>query len=197
MTDLDYIKLVQQGDRDAFAHLVRLYEKKVYNIALRMCQNPEDANDVSQEVFLRVYRSIHSFKGESTFSTYLYRVAVNLSIDFMRKNRRRQGDVSLYQGEDGEEYELNLPDRSGSPEELAERREQRRALLGCIAALPERHRQMIVLRDLSGLSYDEIARVMQCNEGTVKSRISRAREALRRELVKNGNFFPAGKSKGV
>ena len=187
------IKNIKKGDTDAFDQLVRSFEKKVYNTALRYCKNPDDAFDISQDVFLRVYRYISDFKGDSSLSTWIYRITVNLCTDYVRKDKTNK-TVPLYSSNDEEEYELQLPDDSPSPEELYETKEKIDLLRKAIDNLPDDHREIIVLRDINGLQYEEIARVLEINVGTVKSRISRARDKLKSILLQNGNFFDTSMS---
>jgi RNA polymerase sigma-70 factor (ECF subfamily) len=187
------IKRIKKGDTEAFDQLVRNYEKKVYNTALRYCKNPDDAFDISQDVFLRVYRYIYDFKGESTFSTWIYRITVNLCTDYIRKGQNNK-TIPLYAGDEDDEYELPLPDDAPTPEERYETKEKIEYLKKAIDSLPDDHREIIVMRDINGLQYEEIARALEINIGTVKSRISRARDKLKSILEQNGNFFDIPKS---
>lgn len=189
------IEKAKNGDSAAFEKLIQLYEKKVYNIALRMSRNHDDALDISQDVFIRVYRSLSGFKEESSFSTWLFRITTNICIDHLRKRERSQKTVSLYRtDEDGEEFELPIVDPEASPELHYDRREMTETLRSCVDELPPDQREIIVLRDINGLSYEEIAQVLDCNLGTVKSRINRARNRLQMNLLKAGNFFSGRKS---
>ena len=172
------------GDEDAFAELVRLHEKKVYNLALRICGNQEDAADAAQEAFLSAWRGLPNFRGEAGFSTWLYRLTSNAAIDCLRRSRRRREEASL----DDEGLGLSAVDRAPSPQARAEGAELRRAVLEGLGQLSEDHRQALALRELQELSYEEIAGALGVDIGTVKSRISRARSALRKILLKNGNL---------
>ena len=180
------IRRAQGGDRDAFAQLLERFEKPVYHQALRMVGHVEDAADLTQEVFLKVWQGLPSFQGDSSFSTWLYRLTSNACIDFLRREKRRRGTLSL----DDEERELaaQLPDPAPTPQRALEQRELRQALEEGLAALSDEHRQVLVLRELNGLSYDEIAQALDLSPGTVKSRIARARMSLANFLRKNGNF---------
>ena len=180
------IRRAQGGDRDAFAQLLARFEKPVYHQALRMVGHAEDAADLTQEVFLKVWQGLPSFQGDSSFSTWLYRLTSNACIDFLRREKRRRGTLSL----DDEEQELaaQLPDPAPTPQRALEQRELRQALAEGLAQLSDEHRQVLILRELNGLSYDEIAQALCLSSGTVKSRIARARLSLAKFLRKNGNF---------
>ena len=175
------------GIDSAFEALVRKYEKFVSTCVYSIVGNPDDTMDVSQEVFLKVYKSISSFKGESEFSTWLYRIAKNTALDFVRQ--RKQNTVSI--DSSGEESEgFDIPDEStkSSPEKAALRNEKYEILRKAIGLLSEEHREIIILRDLNDYSYEQIAKILQIEAGTVKSRLFRAREQLRKILLKE-NYF--------
>lgn len=184
MTVDELVRAAAAGGEDAFAELVRLHEKKVYNLTLRLCGNPEDAADAAQEAFLSAWRGLPAFRREAEFSTWLYRLASNASIDLLRRSKRRRGEASL----DEEESPIDAVDAAPSPQERLEGAELRDAVAAGMAQLSESHRHALVLRELQELSYEEIAAVLEVDLGTVKSRISRARGALRKILVKNGNL---------
>lgn len=193
MDEQALVRRAQSGDRDAFEQLVRAYESKVYALALRWTNDREDALDASQETFLRVFRFLSSFDARSSFSTWLYRVTINVCKDMAAKRSRvREQPLEKDSGDDN--YETQLPDVRYEPELVFEKREQGEILCAAIASLPEEHRSMILLRDLRGLSYREIGDLLELEEGTVKSRISRAREKLRTVLLSSGNFFELSKS---
>lgn len=183
MTTEELVCAAAGGDQDAFAQLVRLHENKVYSLALRMCG--EDAADVAQEAFLSAWRGLPSFRGEAGFSTWLYRLTANAAIDHLRRTRRQRGEVSL---EEGPFLGLDAADSGPGPQEAAEGAELRRAVEAGLARLSDDHRQVLVLRELQELSYEEIARMLGVDLGTVKSRISRARGALRKILLESGNL---------
>lgn len=190
-----FVERARQGDESAFEALVNLYGKKVYNTACRICKNEADAEDVAQEVFLKVYRALPNFKGESSFSTFLYRVTVNACLDFVRRSGRAAAESLVRQDADGEEYEYLPADAEQTPERQSERAELRETLRRSILRLSDEHRTVILLRDVNGLSYEEIAAVLSCSVGTVKSRINRAREKLREILKKEGTFPDTMRSK--
>ena len=186
MTENELVQAARRGDDRAFEELVRTYEKKVYHLALRMCGNQEDAYEVAQEAFLSAWRGMKFFRGDSSFSTWLYRLTSNAAIDFMRRERRQNApdSVSL----DDEEVYTEPADSAPSPHQQAERSELRQALAEGLRTLSPEHRQVLLLRELQGLSYEEIAQALDLDLGTVKSRIARAREKLRKYLVSSGNF---------
>lgn len=186
MTEQELVGRARQGDQDAFARLVEANQNKIYSLAVRMTGNPEDGADLAQEAFLRAWRTLPSFQGDSSFATWLYRLASNLCIDFLRREKRRGTALSL----DDEDAPIDLPDHSADPHGKAERRELRAAVGQALLKLSDEHRQILVLRELEGLSYTEIAGRLGLSEGTVKSRIARARLALRNILLESGNFSP-------
>lgn len=193
------IKAVLDGDVDAFELLVKEYEKNVYNLALRMTGNSEDAADMSQEAFIKAYNSLTSFRGDSKFSVWLYRIVSNVCLDFLRSRSRRQTVSLSAENDDGDEVELDIADESQSPELLLDRSLTRDAVRRGLAALPPEHREILLLREIQGLSYDEIADVLHLEEGTVKSRIFRARKKLCAFLIKDGNipeFVSSSKERG-
>ena len=178
------------GDVEAFEKLIEIYQKKIFNLAYRMIGNFDDANDLAQETFIRVFRSIASFKGQSAFSTWIYRITTNVCLDELRK-RKNKKEMSLdaeIQLEDGEMKRQIMSD-DPLPDEVAERDEIRSIVSGAIDSLPEDQRLVITLRDIQGLSYDEIADVLDCPSGTVKSRINRARQALKNVLLTKRELF--------
>ena len=193
------IQSVLDGDVNAFEVLVKEYEKNVYNLALRMTGNSEDAADMSQEAFIKAYNSLSSFRGDSKFSVWLYRIVSNVCLDYLR-SRTRKPTVSLStENDDGEEIELDIADETQSPEFLFDRRLTRDAVRRGLAALPPDHREILLLREIQGLSYEEIAEALELEAGTVKSRIFRARKKLCSFLIKDGNipeFISSSKERG-
>lgn len=180
------IERSRSGDVEAFEALVEGYQKRVFNIAYKMIGNYEDASDLAQEVFIRVFKSIGNFKEQSTFSTWIYRITTNVCLDELRRRKNKKvvsldEDIHLDDSEIKRQVESDAP----MPEEIAERKELRELVNNAISQLSVEHRTVIVLRDLQGFSYEDIAGMLKCPEGTVKSRINRARLALREILEKN------------
>lgn len=179
---------VQQGDANAFEALVTAYQKQVYSLALRTVGNPEDAADLSQEAFLRAYRSIGSFRGDSKFSVWLYRLTTNICIDFLRSKGRKPTVSLTMENDDEETQELDVADDRFDPEENFQRAELQRAVQRGLNSLPEEFRTILVLRELEGMSYAEIGEILHLEEGTVKSRLFRARSRLCDFLKQDGNL---------
>ena len=187
------LEKARHGDQEAFGELVRLYEKKVYALTLRMCKNPDDAAEAAQEAFLSAWQGLKFFRGEASFSTWLYRLASNACVDLLRKEQRHRA-VSGPSLNDEDTY-MDIADDAATPQELAERSELREQIEEGLQSLSPQHREVLILRELHQLSYDEIAQTLDLDTGTVKSRISRGRKALRNFLLQSGNFSPPGASK--
>ena len=193
------VRKVLQGDVNAFEKLVTEYEKAVYAIAQRMTGNAEDAADMTQETIIKAYNSLQSFRGDSKFSVWLYRIANNVCLDFLRSRSRRPAISLSTEDDDGEETQLDIADESQSPEQLLERSLTRDAVRRGLDALPPDYRQILLLREIQGLSYEEIAAALGIESGTVKSRIFRARKRLCTFLIEDGNipdFSASGRMKG-
>lgn len=188
----EIIAAVLGGDKDAYEKLVLEYQKSVYNIALRMTGSSDDACDITQDVFLKAYRSLKSFRGSASFGSWLYRVASNMSIDHLRRQKRRGAAEMLYLDDtkDGERPE-EIPDMSGEPYSELEKKELHRAIYEGLDLLPDEQKLILVLREINGLSYAEIADALKIELSTVKSRLYRARANLANCLIKKGNFFEA------
>ncbi|MBR1456318.1 MAG: sigma-70 family RNA polymerase sigma factor [Oscillospiraceae bacterium] len=182
------IRRVTEGDVNAFEDLVAAYEKNVYNLALRMTGNAQDAEDMAQEAFIKAYNSLPNFRGDSKFSVWLYRIVSNVCLDFLRRQNRRPASSLSVEDEDGEETQMDVPDESQSPELLLERRLTREAVQRGLQALPDEQRQILLLREIQGLSYEEIGLALDLEAGTVKSRIFRARKKLCAFLLADGNI---------
>ena len=180
------MEAARQGDQDAFEQLVRAYEKRVFALTLRMCGNPEDAAEAAQEAFLAVWQGLKFFRGESSFSTWLYRLASNACVDLLRREGRHRAAAgpSL----DDKELRLETVDPAPTPQEAAERAELRRQIDNGLRALPAEYRQVLILREMHQLSYEEIGQTLSLDPGTVKSRISRGRKRLQKYLMASGNF---------
>lgn len=188
----ELIQKSKNGDIAAFEELICAYQKKTLNLAYRMLGNRPDAEDATQDIFLRVYRSIGGFNEESSFSTWIYKIATNVCLDALRKRKRQNlnNTVSIsQQSADDEEYELPIEDSGPSPYEAAQKKEAMRALERALEKLNEEQKTVIVMRDINGFSYEEIATSLDCTLGTIKSRINRARLALRKLLEEDRELF--------
>lgn len=181
------IRSVLDGNVNDFEKLVTAYEKNVYNLALRMVGDPDDAADITQDTFIKAYRALGSFRGDSKFSSWLYRIASNVCLDFLRSRSRRAQTSLSFESEDGE-TDIELPDMSGNPEEVLMKKLSMEAVRRGMEKLPPRQRQILVLRELCGMSYAELAQTLGLEEGTVKSRIFRARKRLCAILLNDGNI---------
>lgn len=188
-----WIDAARDGDPRAFEQLIHLYEKRVFALTRRMCKNPADAEEAAQETFLAAWQGLKFFRGESSFSTWLYRLASNACVDLLRKEGRHQAAAGPSLND--EESVLELPDEAPAPHTLAERAELREQIEEGLAALPEEYRTVLVLREIHQQSYDEIAGILSLDLGTVKSRISRGRKRLRKFLLESGNFSANDSSK--
>ena len=185
--ELLVIQKVLDGDSNAFEDIVLANQKNVYNLALKMTGSEEDALDISQEAFLKAFRQLGSFRGESRLSVWLYRLTYNLCIDFLRR-KPRTGTISLTNQDDEEPRDIEIPDFRNLPEEGLMRKETRKAIAESIDELGQRHREIIIMREITGMTYIDIASVLRINEGTVKSRLARARLNLASILVAKGTF---------
>ena len=193
MDEQTLIKRAGKGDEAAFEELVRAYEKTVYNLALRMTGNREDAFDLTQTTFLKAWHAISLFQFDSKFSTWLCRIASNACIDFLRKEKRRK-TVSLTALDDADQsYELSVADLDADPALIAEAASERERVFAALNELPQEYRVVLSLRAIEDMTYEEIAELLELKTGTVKSRISRAREMLRRYF--SGNFSKRDASK--
>lgn len=182
----ELVRKSKHGDIEAFETLIMSYEKKIFNIALGMAGNFEDAGDIAQEVCIKIFKNIKSFKEDSSFGTWVYRITSNTCIDEIRK--RSKVIPLTMTNDDGEEFELPVEDREKLPDEAFETKEKSDAVRKCILDLPLESRAIIVLRDIRGFSYDEISRILSINMGTVKSRLNRARNILK-DRLKNTEPF--------
>ena len=172
------IERCKQGDQDAFEELIRLTHRAVYSLALRLVGDPEDAADVTQETYLKLLRAIKQFRGEAKFSTWLYRVTSSVAISTLRRKSRRRGDVSL----DAEELEPISAPASGDPVAASERRLLKERLDRALQLLPMNYRVIAVMKDVYGMSFEEIATQLGVSEGTARVRLHRARRRLRELL---------------
>ena len=185
MDDDLLIAKAAKGDARSFEQLMRRHEGRMYSCALRMCGNREDAQDCVQEAMLRVFRALERFKGESSFSTWVYRITMNACLDELRRRKVRSAaslDTLLESG-------WTPKDPGELPDSRAERMERKAALEKAISELPEDMRAAIVLREVHDLSYEEISQALDVNVGTIKSRISRGRERLRQLIGAQSELF--------
>ncbi len=181
--DLKTIRRCKRGEEAAFAEILARYRGPIYNLCYRMSRNPEDARDLAQEVFIKVFRLLDRFDEEYAFSSWLFRIASNHCIDHLRRNRMRFLSLDGVAGPDGEEFELQLPDEGPGPDTVLERREAMDRLEEVIADLPPHYKTITLLRHQQQLSYEEIAEVLQLPLGTVKARIHRARAQIQQMLA--------------
>ncbi len=186
-TDRNLVVRAQNGDETAFRLLVERYQRKVYSIAFNVVRNPEDAMDLTQDAFIKVHRNLAAFQGSSSFYTWLYRIVVNLGIDHNRKHNRFQSvDYDDRLGRDDDEIEGDgsiLPSTlDTNPARTLSRKELAEQMQRALDSLSEKHRTAIILREVQGLSYEEMAEVMQCNKGTVMSRLHHARKNMQAAL---------------
>jgi len=179
-TDEELVQKAQQDDERAFGSLVERYEAKVYSLAMKMLRNPEDAEDVLQDTFLRAYRGIKSFQGNSTFSTWIYRITANSAL--MRLRKKKLPTVSI---DDADEREtpINIADWSPGPVEQLLTKETQQAMDEAIEALPPEFKQVFILRDVEELSNSEVAEILDLSVAAVKSRLHRARLKVRNRLA--------------
>lgn len=184
--DIALVRRAQANDRAAFNEIVLRYKSKVYNYIHRMVPSALDAEDLAQETFVRAYMSIHSFQSRASLNTWLFRIATNLCIDYSRKSKR-VGDLMTSwtpeAGADEEELEREIPDVAFDPQRLLLNKELGARLDEALRALPEKLRTVVLLHDIEGLPYDEIAAIVGCPLGTIKSRLFNARLALQKRLT--------------
>lgn len=185
------VTLCKQGNLTAYDELMQRYEKKVYALCFRMAGNPDDAADLAQEAFLKAFRALPSFKGESQFSTWLYRIVANTCLDERRKMANRPALVSLDKPLDTGKGKLalTLPDNTPDPLTTALAGELHEEIGRLLEKLPQEQRIVLVMRDLEEYSYEEIAQILGLSMGTVKSRINRARSRLRDLYLKREELF--------
>ena len=181
-SDKKLVKRVQKGDKGAFDLLVLKYQHKIVNLVMRYVRDPELALDITQEAFIKAYRALPRFRGDSAFYTWMYRIAVNTAKNHLAAQRRRPMDVEL-DLQDPEQYDLHAKlKETDTPEGITLSNELKEIVERAIAALPEDLRTAIILRELEGMSYEEIAQTMECPVGTVRSRIFRARDAISKKV---------------
>lgn len=190
MTEKELITKAKQGDHDAFGELVLLHQNKVYSLCVHLLNDRDMAEDLAQEAFLKAWRSFSSFREDSGFSTWMHRLTTNLCLDYLRKQVRQKEVATAVSLDDEEEGWVEPADPAGDPHARLEERERGRVLTKALEELPDHHRRLILMRELAGMRYQEIADATGADLGTVKSRIARAREQLKKILLRDGNFFP-------
>ena len=200
MTEVSEKKIIEKvlgGDANAFEELVLRYEKTVYNLALRMVGDRDDAFDMTQEAFIKAYGSLSSFRGDSKFSVWIYRIATNVCLDFLRSKSRKQQVSLTVSDDDDEDAQLDIPDPKADPEQQLIKKISMQSVEEGLKTLPDKQRQILVMRELGGMSYAEIGAALSLEEGTVKSRIFRARKRLCTFLLDSGNIPESIASKGM
>jgi len=188
--EADLIARSQRGDVHAFDTLVRAHYSLAYNVAYRLLSDADAASDATQAAFVRAFRSIHSFRHSAAFSTWLYRIVTNVSLDLIRQRDRAAQSLTLLgdEGDDGQQ-EREIPDESGDPLAAAERAEVQQVVQAALRRMNPDHRAVVVLYDLQGFSYEEVSQILNLPLGTVKSRLNRARHALKEEIATSGELF--------
>lgn len=185
----EWITAAKKGDTQAFDQLVELHQDRLFNLCYWQLGNREDAADAAQDCFVRAFRSLRKFRGESTFSTWLHRIAVNVCFDARQK--KRKAPLAYSDLGNAEDIPLLEPETlpNENPEQVSLRREQRQAVRRALADLPEHYRIALVLFEIEGHSYETISAILKSPTGTVKSRINRARNALAESLQRQGEHF--------
>ena len=183
----DFIKELKAGSERAFSRLINENQTKVYRIALSIVKNHSDAEDIAQEVFIRIYTSISSFKGNSSLATWIYKITYNRSLDFLKKNNKKMKTTKTL--DDPEDAELlTLAGEKFIPEKEFEDKQMKEDIQAALQKLPEDQRQLIELKDIHGFSYEEIMEITGLKDGTMKSRLNRARTSLRKMLQTKWNI---------
>lgn len=180
MNEKDIIKEILKGDFDKFSYFIEKYENQIYNLCLSIVKNRDDALDLTQEAFLLAYKNLKKFKGEAAFSTWIYRIAYNLSINFIK----RKGEILTILDKDDEELEFQIEDKTSSIWDEIEKEERIKIIDECLNKLKDSERLIIELREIENLSYEEISKILSLPIGTIKSRLFRAREHLKNEVEK-------------
>jgi RNA polymerase sigma-70 factor, ECF subfamily len=181
-----FVQRLRANDDAAYDELVRVYHASIFHVAYRMLGDSGDASDVVQEIFLKVFRNINGFKGESSLKTWIFRIAFSEILNRLRwwKRRHRHATVSLDEDQNGNGYGYQLSDSTPGPEQILQSKEQEQAIQQALKKLSSDHRSIIILRDIEGFSYGEIAEVLGVSIGTVKSRLARARADLKKSLMR-------------
>ena len=190
VTEQELIIKSRAGDTLAFEQLVAPYSRRIYNIGLKMLSNSEDAADMAQDVLIKIYRNLDRFRGEAAFSTWVYRISVNSCRDILRCSYRQHERLFTDFGEENEHTDYEVADYSSLPDRIYEDEECSAYLLSLIHGLTPKYRIVMVLREVSGLSYQEIADAVNISVGTVKSRLNRARAAMRAQAMADAEHNP-------
>jgi len=185
------IKRSLKGDAAAFEELALIYQQRIYNIAIKVLNHAEDAADATQEALLKMYRALPKFRGEAAFSTWVYRITVNTCRDMLRRGYRQKEGLPLDFGEgNDDEASRDVADYSSIPEEILLERETEQYLQALISGLTPKYSLVVTLREISGLGYGEIADTLDISVGTVKSRLSRARQCMREQALRDAEHYP-------
>ncbi|UYZ61448.1 RNA polymerase sigma factor [Hymenobacter weizhouensis] len=180
---------VEQGDEKAYAELMQIYKKPVYHVVLKMVRNPDDAEDLTIEAFAKAFKNLHKFNPEFAFSTWLFRIATNNCIDFIRKNKIKTMSIdSAIKIDNGDEITIDFRDQNLNPQETAIKNQKIEIMQHVVSRLPEKYQRLVTLRYFDELSYEEIAQELKAPLGTVKAQLHRARELLY-DMVKNKKEF--------
>lgn len=190
MEEKQLIHNAKNGDVEAFEIIIEKYQQQIFNIAFRMMGNYDDASDSAQNAIIKIFKNLKNFEGKSKLSTWIYRIVTNTCLDELRK-KSRQNIISINQSHDDKNLgkEIQIEDKGNSPQDHVEKNEMQKVILNALEKMSPDHKAVIVLRDIKGLSYEEIARIVECNEGTVKSRINRARKSLKKALEHHRELF--------
>ncbi len=188
MNDRTLVEKCKSGDESAFAELVDRYSSRAYQVAYGVLGNSEDAEEVAQDAFVRIHRAMPNFRGDCEFGTWLYRIALNLARNKYRWNKVRGSRVNFsidapLDGDEAEGRRFEVPDESMTPDKKSELEELKRRLAEEMEKLPEAFREILVMRNVQDMSYEDIAKALGCQMGTVKSRLARAREELKKRLL--------------
>lgn len=191
MDEKELIKKAKEGHIESFEKLIEKYQVTVYNISLKMLRNEQDAFDASQDALLKVYKYLFNFRGNSSFSTWLYKITVNTCLDYINKNKKNNQNLSLEQTISGKDNEIpiQIEDKKQNVMGKVLENERQKVLFDALDKLNPIQKEMIILRDIEGFSYEEIAKITDLNLGTVKSKISRTRLKLKDILLKNKELF--------
>ena len=185
----ELIKKAKAGDGQSFETLILSCKGKAYNIAFRYMRNEEDALDAMQESFIKIFRHLDKFNEQSRFDTWVYRIVVNTCNDMLRKYKKDNYKDVVFKNNDYEDVAVEIADKTPGPAEVLEKKEESGRILNCLGQISAEHRKILILRDVRGFSYDEIAEILDCSMGTVKSKISRARQKLKETYFSDEQYL--------